>query len=58
MVILAGMLAWLGFIAAAALLMMGGVNLYQGITGQYARNDAYGDPFGLAIVCMTLAAVA
>ena len=58
MVILGRMLAWLGYIAATALLMMAGIYFYQGITGQYAHNDAYGDPFGLAIVCMMLAAVA
>jgi hypothetical protein len=58
MVILGRMLAWLGYIAATALLMMAGIYLFQGITGQYERDDAYGDPFGLAIVCMMLAAVA
>ena len=58
MVILGKGLAWLGFITAAGLLAMAGFRLHQGITGQYAPNEALGDPFGSAIVYMMWAAVA
>ena len=57
MVILGRVLAWLGFIVAAGLLVMAGFRFYQGITGHYARAEALGDPLGSAIVYMMWAAV-
>ncbi|RZI71323.1 MAG: hypothetical protein EOP13_18425 [Pseudomonas sp.] len=58
MVILGRVLACLSFIAAAVLLMVAGFRLYQEITGHYKQTEAYGDPFGLAILCLMLDAVA
>ena len=49
-------LACLCFIAAIALLVMGGIRLYQGFTGHYAYNEAFDDPIGPAIVYVMTAA--
>ena len=58
MVILGKMLVWLGLFVAMCFAVMAGYRLYQGITGNYGRGEALGDPLGAAIVYMMGAAVA